>query len=171
MWVPDVYFYSMKDSKILSLLTKFAGDFIAKLKLISYIKKKLDLGLYFVNGYEVLFSQEIHFTFWCPMRFSKFPLDTQVCKFQVKTKLSLPLQELCYNDRFVQAGSYAYSDKKLTFNATLLEYDADDKNTILDYDAEVAHLNPEDTNYSFKNVGNFSLTGKDVNSNLLCVIL
>jgi hypothetical protein len=29
------------------------------------------------------YSQEIHVTFWCPMRFEKYRLDHQVCLFQV----------------------------------------------------------------------------------------
>ena len=30
------------------------------------------------NGTEILYSQETHITFWCPMRFGKYPLDRQV---------------------------------------------------------------------------------------------
>ena len=42
------------------------------------------LGLFIVNGNEILYSQETHITFWCPMRFNNFPLDKQVCKFKVE---------------------------------------------------------------------------------------
>ena len=42
-------------------------------------------GLFVVNGNEILYSQETHITFWCPMRFNNFPLDKQVCKFKVKS--------------------------------------------------------------------------------------
>ena len=41
------------------------------------------IGLFVVNGNEILYSQETHITFWCPMRFDNFPLDSQVCKFKV----------------------------------------------------------------------------------------
>ena len=40
-------------------------------------------GLFVVNGNEILYSQETHITFWCPMRFQNFPLDSQTCKFKV----------------------------------------------------------------------------------------
>ena len=40
-------------------------------------------GLWIVNGEKVIYSQEVIFTFWCPMRFERFPLDSQTCKFQV----------------------------------------------------------------------------------------
>ena len=41
-------------------------------------------GLWLKNGNSIVYSQEIQFTFWCPMRFKNFPLDTQICKFQVQ---------------------------------------------------------------------------------------
>ena len=36
------------------------------------------LGLWIKNGTDILYSQETHITFWCPMRFGKYPLDHQV---------------------------------------------------------------------------------------------
>ena len=38
-----------------------------------------------VNQTEVLYSQETHVTFWCPMRFERYPLDYQTCHFKVHT--------------------------------------------------------------------------------------
>jgi hypothetical protein len=35
------------------------------------------------NVFFLLFSQATHITFICPMLFDSFPLDIQVCKFQV----------------------------------------------------------------------------------------
>ena len=49
------------------------------------------LGLFIVNGNEILYSQETHITFWCPMRFNNFPLDKQVCKFKVECTVRLKL--------------------------------------------------------------------------------
>jgi hypothetical protein len=37
----------------------------------------------FGQSHSILFSQATHITFICPMRFDKFPLDTQRCMFQV----------------------------------------------------------------------------------------
>jgi hypothetical protein len=35
------------------------------------------------NNLYILCSQATHITFICPMLFDSFPLDTQICKFQV----------------------------------------------------------------------------------------
>jgi len=64
LWVPDVYVYFLKQINVLTIFTRFAGLFV-------------------VNGNEILYSQETQITFWCPMRFQNFPLDSQTCKFKV----------------------------------------------------------------------------------------
>ena len=40
-------------------------------------------GLWIDTSGKVMYSQATHITFICPMRFDKFPLDTQRCKFKV----------------------------------------------------------------------------------------
>ena len=40
-------------------------------------------GLYFLDGTEITYSQETEVVFLCPMVFDKYPLDKQLCKFQV----------------------------------------------------------------------------------------
>jgi hypothetical protein len=35
-------------------------------------------GLWIQNRTHILYSQEAHITFWCPMRFELYPLDKQV---------------------------------------------------------------------------------------------
>jgi len=37
--------------------------------------------LWIFNQTNVLYSQETHVTFWCPMRFERYPLDYQVKKY------------------------------------------------------------------------------------------
>ena len=76
LWVPDIYVYFLKRINVLTVFTKFAGLFI-------------------VNGNEILYSQETHITFWCPMRFNNFPLDKQVCKFKVATYIELKSRSNC----------------------------------------------------------------------------
>ena len=54
-------------------------------------------------------------TFICPMRFDKFPLDTQTCKFRV--------------------GSYSYDNSKLLYETRSFGYSSKRVNSIaLDYD-------------------------------------
>ena len=48
-----------------------------------------------MNGQKVIYSQQVHVIFWCPMRFNTFPLDTQVCQFKVD--LSLILSNYTFN--------------------------------------------------------------------------
>ena len=45
-----------------------------------------------------MYSQATQINFICPMRFDNFPLDTQICKFQV--------------------GSYSYDMTKMVFDQT-----------------------------------------------------
>lgn len=64
LWLPNIFIYNLKTYKVIDVLSKLAGLWIGADK-------------------TVLYSQATHITFICPMRFDKFPLDTQTCKFQV----------------------------------------------------------------------------------------
>ena len=64
LWVPNIYIYNLKSFKVIDVLSKLAG-------------------LWINNRKEIYYSQATHITFICPMLFDSFPLDTQVCKFQV----------------------------------------------------------------------------------------
>jgi hypothetical protein len=68
LWVPNIFIYNLKTYKVIDVLNKLAG-------------------LWIYATHDVLYSQATHITFICPMRFDKFPLDTQRCKFQVKEKV------------------------------------------------------------------------------------
>ena len=64
LWLPNILIYNLKTYKVMDVLSKLAGLWIAA-------------------DYNLLYSQATHITFICPMHFDKFPLDTQSCKFQV----------------------------------------------------------------------------------------
>ena len=76
LWVPNIFVYNLKTYKVIDVLSKLAG-------------------LWIDTNLNVLYSQATHITFICPMRFDKFPLDEQTCKFRV--------------------GSYSYDSSKLLF--------------------------------------------------------
>ena len=76
LWLPNIFIYNLKTYKVIDVLSKLAG-------------------LWIDTDKNVLYSQATHITFICPMRFDKFPLDTQTCKFRV--------------------GSYSYDSSKLLF--------------------------------------------------------
>ena len=69
LWIPNIFIYNLKSFKTIDVLSKLAGLWIDSNKRIYY-------------------SQATHITFICPMVFDAFPLDTQICKFQVKCFLN-----------------------------------------------------------------------------------
>ena len=73
------------------------------------------------------------------MRFERYPLDYQVCKFKV--------------------GSYAYDENKMKFKTNLLQYNDKLRNTILDYSVQILPLKEEDSLFIWQDIGNYSLTG------------
>jgi hypothetical protein len=87
------------------------------------------------------FRQATHITFICPMRFDKFPLDTQRCKFQV--------------------GSYSYDESHMVFVTDNAGYQAPktDNGIALDYAIQITRLSEEDSVYVGGSLGNFSLAG------------
>ena len=96
LWMPNIFIYNLKTYKVIDVLSKLAGLWIDTEK-------------------NVLYSQATHITFICPMRFDKFPLDTQTCRFRV--------------------GSYSYDSSKLLFLTRTYGYSSKDANSIaLDYD-------------------------------------
>ena len=64
LWIPNIFIYNLKSFQTIDVLSKLAGLWIDARKRIYY-------------------SQATHITFICPMLFDSFPLDTQICKFQV----------------------------------------------------------------------------------------
>ena len=96
LWVPNIFIYNLKTYKVIDVLSKLAGLWIDTEK-------------------NVLYSQATHITFICPMRFDKFPLDTQTCRFSV--------------------GSYSYDSSKMLFTTKNYGYSSKETNSIaLDYD-------------------------------------
>ena len=76
LWLPNIFIYNLKTFKVIEVLSKLSGLWIDKEK-------------------NLLYSQATLITIMCPMRFDKFPLDTQTCKFRV--------------------GSYSYDMSKMHF--------------------------------------------------------
>jgi len=121
LWIPNIFIYNLKTYKVIDVLSKLAGLWITTEK-------------------SVLYSQATHITFICPMRFDKFPLDTQTCKFRV--------------------GSYSYDSSKLLFTTNSFGYSSKETNSIaLDYDIQIVALKPQDAVLDYGPLGNFSLAG------------
>ena len=122
LWLPNIFIYNLKTYKVMDVLNKLAG-------------------LWIQADYKVMFSQATHITFICPMHFDKFPLDTQICKFQV--------------------GSYSYDDTIMKFRTESAGYSKPQGNSIaLDYAIKINKLSPKDSVWSSSgSLGNFSLAG------------
>ena len=121
LWLPNILIYNLKTYKVMDVLSKLAG-------------------LWILGDYTVMYSEATHITFICPMHFDKFPLDTQICKFQV--------------------GSYSYDDTQMTFQTLQARYNNKETNSIaLDYSIQINSLSAKDSLLMFDGLGNFSLAG------------
>jgi len=120
LWIPNIFIYNLKSFKTIDVLSKLAGLWIDSRKRIYY-------------------SQATHITFICPMVFDAFPLDTQICKFQV--------------------GSYSYDDGRMVFDVSTLGYIQNTQSIILDYAINIKNLKRKDQMFDAGALGNFSLAG------------
>jgi len=122
LWVPNIFIYNLKTFRVIDVLSKLAGLWIDRRKRIYY-------------------SQATHITFICPMLFDSFPLDTQICKFQV--------------------GSYSYEMSRMKFGVSTLGYiqSSGSQSIILDYKISINELKLRDQIFDAGALGNFSLAG------------
>ena len=121
LWVPNILIYNLKLYKVMQVLTLVAGMWVQTDK-------------------KVYYSTDAHVAFICPMRFDKFPLDTQTCYFKL--------------------GSYSYNDAQMTFTTQVAGYENPEGNTIaLDYAITVTPLVGEETNLDSGDLGNYSMAG------------
>ena len=63
-WLPDTEILNLKEFKTLDVLSKLEG-------------------LWLNQKFEIMYAVATRITFICPMTFNSFPLDIQVCLFQV----------------------------------------------------------------------------------------
>lgn len=64
LWLPDVEILNLKEFETHSVLSKLEGIWIDK-------------------EHQLMYALATRITFICPMKFNAFPMDIQVCKFQV----------------------------------------------------------------------------------------
>ena len=64
LWLPDVEILNLKEFETHSVLSKLEGIWID-------------------NQNQLMYALATRITFICPMKFNAFPMDVQVCKFQV----------------------------------------------------------------------------------------
>ena len=81
--------------------------------------KKL-AGVWVVEGNEIYYSQATAVTFLCPMRFDLYPMDSHICKFRI--------------------GSTNLDMTRMRFDETIVTYDSNARNTILDYSVDLGQI-------------------------------
>ena len=77
VWLPNIFVYNLKSFQVTEVFGKLAGVWVDSDK-------------------NILHSQAAGATFFCPLDFKNFPLDSQTCEFRL--------------------GSYSYNDEKMPFN-------------------------------------------------------
>ena len=95
-------------------------------------------GIWIDSNKNILYALATRIIFFCPMKFNSFPMDIQVCKFQV--------------------GSFNYDNAKLIFANHMLPDAKTAVKSILDYDIDIKGLAPEETHYVALNM-NYSVAG------------
>ena len=102
LWMPNIFIYSLKSFTVMNVYSSLSGLWIDSTK-------------------AVLYSKASHISFFCPMNFARFPLDTQHCKFLV--------------------GSYSYSNKNMVFTTKEAGYNYKTANSLaLGFDISKYHF-------------------------------
>jgi len=117
-WLPDAEILNLKEFKTLEVLSKLEG-------------------LWLNRNFGIMYVVATRITFICPMTFNAFPLDVQVCRFQV--------------------GSFNYDISKMVFKDEFIT-DQNQIKSVLDYNIEVKNLKPE-SQYYVALTGNYSVAG------------
>jgi len=117
-WLPDAEILNLKEFKTLDVLSKLEG-------------------LWLNRNFEIMYAVATRITFICPMTFNSFPLDVQVCLFQV--------------------GSFNYDNTKMVFNDEFIANESQIR-SVLDYAVEIRKLPPSKQNY-VAITGNYSVAG------------
>jgi len=104
IWVPDVEILNLKEFSSLEILSKLEG---------LWLNRKMEL----------VYALACRIIWTCPMAFKNFPMDVQVCRFQV--------------------GSFNYDVTKIIFQPEFVA-DSGSVKSALDYDVKIVPLAPED---------------------------
>merc|ERR1719220_955174 len=117
-WLPDTEILNLKEFKTLHVLSNLEG-------------------LWLNRNFEIMYAVATRITFICPMTFNSFPLDVQVCLFQV--------------------GSFNYDNSKMVFVDEFIANHTQIR-SVLDYSIEIRALPKDQKNYVAL-TGNYSVAG------------
>jgi len=117
-WLPDAEILNLKEFETLNVLSKLEG-------------------LWLNRNFEIMYAVATRITFICPMTFNSFPLDVQVCLFQV--------------------GSFNYDNSKMVFIDEFIANHTQIR-SVLDYSIEIRALPKDHKNYVAL-TGNYSVAG------------
>ena len=77
LWLPNIFIYNLQSFEVMKVLSKLSG-------------------LWINSDKKILYSQAATITYYCPMDFKNFPLDSHSC--------------------ILKLGSYSYNDEKMPFS-------------------------------------------------------
>merc|ERR1719422_214091 len=118
LWKPNVFIYNLMSFEVITVLSPLSGVWISGTK-------------------NVLYSQAVRIKLLCPMTFSSFPFDSQVCKFR--------------------AGSYSYKDSRMRFQ--MEAFKTYGGKNILPFKTATEALSEEEKMINYGALGNFSIAG------------
>jgi len=119
VWFPDVEIRNLQSFETHHILSKLEGFWVD-------------------SEHNLMHALASRITFICPMRFNSFPMDVQVCTFQV--------------------GSFNYDMNKLIFRDEFIPVKEEAVRSILDYDIDIHPLPLEEQTYTALNM-NYSVAG------------
>jgi len=119
LWVPDVEIRNLQSFQTHTILSKLEGFWVD-------------------SDQTMMHALASRITFICPMRFNSFPMDVQVCTFQV--------------------GSFNYAIDKLIFRDEFTPTKEQAVRSILDYDIDLHSLTEEQMQYTALSM-NYSVAG------------
>ena len=93
----------------------------------------------YIQGKTITYNIEVTVAIYCPMRFESYPMDHQICPFQV--------------------GSYAYNSSYITFGLNSLTKNDIMITSVLAYTSDITTLSKQFTKFEWSFHGNFSITG------------
>ena len=91
LWMPNIFIYSLKSFSVMNVYSSLSG-------------------LWMDSNKAILYSKASHISFFCPMNFALFPLDTHHCKFLV--------------------GSYSYNNNNMVFTTKEAGYNYKEANSL-----------------------------------------
>ncbi|TRY76187.1 hypothetical protein TCAL_14752 [Tigriopus californicus] len=126
VWVPNIVVINVKSFKPLSEMKPQRALWVVS-------EANDQLGFYYLQGCVI--------SFYCPMRFDFFPLDSHICSLQLST---------------------SYDNEHVYFSDTVLNDAHMSRNVVLEYSVQIEKIPDGERTLTQAVIGNFSVSGADL---------